>query len=148
MDNLESVEVDPAVRGGPVRWTCGTCRRPIHRGGMLGVDLSRANEVRQHQIVTDARRLAGDGLVSLQDGLLEVLTAPPLARWEVACDDCPDSGRWGYAIELEVCRSLAALIRWTAHLYGKSWFRATDWIGFMARVARENSDPLEPTGVH
>lgn len=141
-----ALERDPALPGGRIRWVCGSCEAEIWHGGALWVNLDRFAEVRRAQLVEDNRRIGQPA--SFGDVLLESLIhAPRLLRWHVSCEVCFVGVEASYDISLEQCRSLAALIKWTAHLHGKSWFLATDWIHFIHEIAQLTGSPLEPVGV-
>lgn len=141
-----AVASDPVAVGGRIRWACGICEMEIWSGGALYVDLRRASEILREQVKDDHRRFLGP--VRFDDALYAaLLSVPRFVRWHVACDACFNENDCSYDISLDQCRSLAALIRWTAHLYGKSWFRATDWIYFTHEVAQMTGSPLETVGV-
>lgn len=62
-----------------------------------------------------------------------------LASWcayHDACDPAPE--RYGYCIEVERCRTLAALLDWNVHLSGKEWVRHTNWPHFLQRQLDRN----------
>lgn len=126
---------------GQIAWVCDTCGSPM-RAGALHIDLAQ---------VTAARRERADWEKRKQDAeqvwALELLLLPDIPRWRVECNACCHDCAGCYSIDLAQCQSMFALVRWTAHLYEKTWFGATNWINFIRKVAQENGSPLEATGV-
>ena len=128
---------------GRINWTCSTCQRPT-RFGALHIDLQEVNRAERARKDWDRRDRGADAPV-LQ--LSDLFRMPPLAHWRVECDGCRHQCVGCYSIDLTQCQSAFALIKWTQHLYGKTWFGATDWVHFIAGVARANGSPTDPTGV-
>lgn len=59
---------------------------------------------------------------------------PALVRWRTyhtRCDRNRDGGDRYYHIDVERCRTVWALLEWTAHLILKKWFIHTDWHQFL-----------------
>ncbi|MFI6228600.1 hypothetical protein ACIBCR_14965 [Micromonospora echinospora] len=126
-----------------IAWRCDTCATSTTTG-VIHINLQRVTAVEQ-ELTAWEKRPRED--VSRAVELAEVFAAPMIARWEVACRKCGHDCSGCYSIELALCPSVFALVKWTAHLYDKSWFRATNWVSFIHRVAQENGDPAEAAGV-
>lgn len=128
---------------GRIVWTCATCRQPA-RAGLIHIDLRAVTQRQGEMKDWEERRSSGARAIELG----ELFSMPPIVHWQISCDAC-HRGCSGscYEIGLKQCQSVYALIKWTAHLYGKSWFSATDWIDFIHRVAQEQGSAAEPTGV-
>ena len=123
-------------------WRCSGCGEPA-RGGVLHI---------RHQDVWAAEQAlrewhAGHPSEEAFD-LADIFAMPALAQWQVACPSClrVHDCAGCYDIGLDQCATLTALLRWQAHLYDKSWFGATNWGGFVHRVAQEHA-PHETAGV-
>lgn len=132
----------PALPG-QIDWRCMTCGQPT-TSGLLHIEHRQVRGAEQTLAEWDHRHGDTDGQI-LQLG--EIMSMPRTARWRVDCDTCRHDCTGCYTIEISLCRSVFALVRWTHHLYGKSWFGATDWIEFIHQVAQDNGSPSETTGV-
>lgn len=128
---------------GQINWACFTCRQPATLGA-VHIDLQKVGSTEKAMKGWEKNKSSVDAPV-LQLG--DLFRMPTLAHWRVECDACRHSCAGCYMIELTQCQSAYALIKWTEHLYGKSWFGATDWIHFIANIVRMNGSPLEATGV-
>lgn len=59
---------------------------------------------------------------------------PPIVHWQTyhtRCDQDRDISDRYYRIDVERCRTVWALLEWTAHLIAKKWFIHTDWHQFL-----------------
>ncbi|MFI2663240.1 hypothetical protein [Micromonospora carbonacea] len=114
-----------------VDWTCDTCRQPIVGGGAIHIDLRQVRETERR--IDEWNR--GEGRPGLaRVSVVQMLLAPRREHWRVDCNACCHSCVTCYTIDLTRCQTLRDLVGWTAHLYGKNWFNATDWVYFMQRV--------------
>jgi hypothetical protein len=125
-----------------IAWRCDECGNPATTGA-IHVDLRRVNAAERARTEWEARPRAVGQAFDLSD----MFAAPMMARWQVTCSGCAHNCAGCYSIDLALCRSVFALVKWTAHLYEKSWFGATNWIAFIHGVAQENGDPREAAGV-
>lgn len=106
---------------------CQVCWQPIERGH-LGIDTQK---VAAFQAAEAAR-----GKVETADDLLETLKAgPEVPQWMTHCGRC-EPNTCGYCIEVSQLRTYKDLVRWTAHLMGKTWFAVTDWDHMLDGIAR------------
>lgn len=128
---------------GQINWLCFTCQQPA-TAGAVHIDLQQVR-ITEKAIRDWERSKSGVDVPVLQLG--DLFRMPSLAHWRVDCDACRHSCGGCYMIDLTRCQSAYALIKWTEHLYGKSWFAATDWVHFIAGVARASGSPSEATGV-
>lgn len=126
-----------------IAWRCDNCGNPA-TAGAIHVEMRMVADAEQS--IADWEKRSRDDASEAFD-LADIFAAPTLALWNVSCDGCRHSCFTCYSIDLALCRSMFALVKWTAHLYDKSWFRATNWIAFIHRVAQENGDPSEAAGV-
>ncbi|MEU7170345.1 hypothetical protein ABZ949_02490 [Micromonospora tulbaghiae] len=128
--------------GDVIAWRCSRCGGSAD-GGVLHIS---------HRDVRAAERAAKEWNATTQSkeafDLADIFMMPALAQWQVACPACMRAHNCAgcYQIELGQCATLTALLRWQAHLYDKSWFGATNWVGFVHRVAQEHA-PHETAGV-
>lgn len=136
--NSSSVAVSAAIG-----WRCHTCGEPA-ASGVVHIDLRKVRAAETALAAWRGRPREG---VSRALDLADIFAAPTVEQWQVVCAGCCHNCVGCYAIDLGQVRSLHALIAWTAHLYDKSWFTATNWIAFIHRVAQEHADPREPMGV-
>jgi hypothetical protein len=125
-----------------IDWRCHTCGQPTTAGG-LHIDLASVREAEREWTAWRNRPARDPDMFSLA----EVLTMPSPARWRVDCNSCLREQATTYTIDLAQCQSVWALIRWQAHLSEKNWFPATDWMTFVAEVARRHGSPSEPVGM-
>ncbi|MFD1546945.1 hypothetical protein [Nonomuraea guangzhouensis] len=56
----------------------------------------------------------------------DLLAGPVEPAWTAHCNAC-ESNTCGYTIESGDLRTYKDLVKWTAHLMGKTWFAATGW---------------------
>ena len=120
---------------------CDTCHRPIaDHTGYLYIDLG---EVREYQRAAREWRTAHSSVAPVSD----VLNNPVRPCWRVrhgACDTAKEPST--YAIGVDRIRSWRDLTWWTAHLFDKRWFPATDWGSLMRGVAENSGTRIQPAG--
>lgn len=97
---------------------CQTCRRPIEEGH-LGID---TQAVATYQAAAAAWEAAHGDAGTLDD----LLTHPEGPEWTAHCAAC-EPNTCGYCIQAGELTTYKGLVKWTAHLMGKTWFAATDW---------------------
>lgn len=129
-----------SVKGAELVWSCSACGAPIaDREGYLTVNVSDADG----RNGAAAARRADLGLTNTRDAdgqpqvvtLGDLLTIPDEVPWWALHDACgPDADDLRYWLAIERIRTPLALIKWTAHLYGKRWFDDTTWMDILEHV--------------
>jgi hypothetical protein len=122
-----------------VTWACEECGDVIVDGeGYLAISYADINTYRdavREWNVTHNQPNNGRFRVLTTD---EFLTYPEPPRWHVchaSCDSEPDSP--DYWIGVERIRTVAEVLRWTAHLAGKNWQPSTNWSELLRDVAEQ-----------
>lgn len=120
---------------------CDNCRRPVgDGGGFLSIDLM---DVRTYQRAASQWRIDHPGPVPAGD----IFDSPVRPCWRVEHDECNTAdGASAYTIEVERVRTWRDLTWWTAHLFDKNWFAATDWGHLMRGVAENSGTRIQPSG--
>lgn len=104
---------------------CQTCGKPIDEGH-LGIDTQPVTAYEAAAVAWEAEH--GDA-----GPLAELLTHPEEPQWAAHCEACePDT--CGYCIQAGELATYKGLIKWTAHLMGKSWFAHTDWDDMLEKL--------------
>jgi len=119
-----------------IDWKCQTCKEPANGDGAVWVSYADIAAYEQGRKAWDEKQRAEQEENSgfMRFNVADVLLAPRPARWTVQCKGCCGLCDDAYWIPLRQVRTLADMIRKTAHLHPKSWFPATNWIGFMASL--------------
>lgn len=128
---------------GRIAWKCHTCGDVI-TAGAIHIDLQAVRRAEQ-ALAAQEKRTRGEDVDRVW--FAELLLGPRIEQWRVDCNTCCHGCVGCYSIDLRQCQTIYALVRWTEHLYGKNWFNATNWIYFIAEVARQHGSVSEPTGV-
>ena len=129
-----------SVMGAELVWPCSACGTPIADGeGYLTVNVTDADERGGAALALRADL----GLTNTPDAdsppqvvtLGDLLTIPDEVPWWALHDTCgPDAEDLQYWLAIERVRTPLAMIKWTAHLYGKRWFDDTTWMDILERV--------------
>ncbi len=127
---------------GRITWRCDTCRA-VTTTGCIHIDLQTVSAAEKSFSDYERGRSRDAEMVSLASLML----MPQPARWQVQCAGCVHNCCGCYSIDLRQCQTIYALVKWTAHLYEKNWFNATNWMGLLHRVAQEHGSAREATGV-
>lgn len=127
-----------------IDWKCQTCSGPADGEGAVWVSYADIAAYEQGRKAWDEKRRAEQQQNAgfMRFNVADVLLAPRPARWTVQCKSCCGPCDGAYWIALRRLRTLADMIRMTAHLQPKSWFPDTNWIAFMASLVE--STPSEP----
>jgi hypothetical protein len=116
-----------------VAWDCSICGIPIDdNDGYLWVsvrDAVRALEAEQEW------KTRHGSVVTIEE-LFELPDPVPWVALHRGCDPRPEDE--GYAIDVSRLRSSWDIVRWTCHLSGKNWLRATDWHEVVGHAADRN----------
>ncbi len=131
-----------------INWKCQTCGNAADGYGAAWVSYADIAAYEQGQKAWTeketvekeaAEKEASHGF--LKFNVADVLLMPRPARWTVQCNTCCGSCDDAYWIPLRHLRTLADMIRKTAHLHTKSWFPSTNWIDFMASLVTSEPTP-------
>lgn len=116
---------------------CDVCGRPVEDGdGALyvrHVDIVRARSDR-----AEWEKTRGDGPIDI----VSLLTLGAPAPWLIHHDACAPADANGYDISVEQVRTWRALLRWTAHLMGKTWLPVTNWATVIGDAAEGRSSRI------
>ena len=121
-------------------WNCDVCGKPVADGkGYICVDVSAADAFRA---AYEEWKAAHRRLINLT----ELMAMPSAAPWHVyhkRCDPQMVSAN-DYWFDVERVRTDRDLLGWTAHLFGKDWFRDTNWdvLLYAAMNANGGRNPL------
>ena len=119
-----------------ISWVCDTCHGKAGGRGAIHIpysEIGRAERDRKEWLDQGAR---GYSNWSVADAV-----APPnLGMWKVECDPCANACEGSYWIDLDQASTPAALNRWTEHLAGKSWYRATNWSALVCAALEGRPD--------
>lgn len=68
--------------------------------------------------------------------MTEFFDFPSRAPWRVVHDQCePEPEAAIYDIDIAQFQTYRDVLKWTAHLMGKTWFRFTNWESVIGRIA-------------
>ncbi len=123
-------------------WTCEGCGQPVADGaGYLTVDEEAAQHFPEQLAAWEAETIANNpapdsGFTFIT--LPAVLAHPEPVHWEMLHANCDTNrGRGDYRVGVERIRTAAEILRWTAHLWEKSWLMHTDWDVVVQRAANQ-----------
>src|ERR1051325_583242 len=119
-----------------INWVCHTCQQHAGETGAVWVSYSDIATYEQGQKAWEEKKRADEAANHgfWQFNAADILLMPRPAQWTVQCQKCCGPCDDAYWIRLRELRTLADLIRKTAHLHPKTWFPATNWIDFMASL--------------
>lgn len=112
--------------------TCSACGAPIDDGdGWVECDWRAASK--RSALPTP---YMGEGplrQVDLSRLLSDEYEMVRWVAWHTWCDPDPEADTYWFAVER--CRTMAALLDWTAHLYDKEWVEGSNWFEEIQRAA-------------
>lgn len=118
-------------------WNCDVCASPISDGyGYVTLDERKAWDVMRWYAADDFKRRQKGGLQVITG--TELMEMPDLVPWtsvHYKCDPSPESD--DYWIDVARIRTPANVMRWTAHLSSKNWWRFTHWDDLLYRIAHQ-----------
>lgn len=111
------------MRAPKLIWPCDVCKKPIADGtGYLHISAAGLSAYKRDLAVWYEEH------PGTFHNLGELMDMPDEVRWEAHHHDCdPDSDTADYWFRVSEVRTHAGLLRWTAHLMGKSWIGDTNW---------------------
>lgn len=105
------------------RWKCGKCKRALGTDdGCITFSYPAWHKYRRE--VKAWNEAHADSLAIPSS---EYESHPRRVHWRVRHYLCDEPGTGAYTIDIERIQTWAQVGWWTAHLFGKTWFKDTDW---------------------